>query len=72
MSELHLLPDSPDRMVSSPEHQEKLRTIWQEIEERHREELMSAGVLRCWSIRRKMNAEYRREAAKISPSQYAV
>jgi predicted RNA-binding protein (virulence factor B family) len=72
MMEMRVIPDGPERMVISQEHRETLERLWMEIEDKYQVELRSSGVIRRWSIRRKMKSEYRRAVAKTTPSRYAL
>jgi hypothetical protein len=59
-------------MVHSPEHQLRLAEIRESIESRFADELKSAGIIRGWLLRRKMQAAMARERSQIEPSDLAL
>ncbi len=67
-----IIVDSPERMVSSPEHQARVAEIRKMIELQFADEHNAAGIIRRWLIRRKIEAAIACERRKIEPSDQAL
>lgn len=67
-----ILPDSPERLVQSEEHRERLRMLRLDIEQRFSDRLARSGLLARWLLRRQMRNEFQREAERLRPSSRSV
>jgi hypothetical protein len=67
-----IVADGHERMKSCGDFQPRLLELRAEIQARHAEELMQAGFFRRILIRRRIEAEFRRERMDIEPSKYSL
>jgi hypothetical protein len=67
-----ILPDSPSRMVNSPEFRQKCQEIRNQVLSKFEEESSRASFLkRCW-LKWRAERLVSLEIRKISPSDYAI
>lgn len=68
MSDSRFLPDGRERLLSDPAMRAELARARAEIEERYRPLLAEASLLERFRLRRRMQAEIRREEDRRVPS----
>jgi len=67
-----IIPDSPERMVSSPEQRARVAEIREMIELQYANEMNKGGIVRRWVIRWKIESAVLSEQRKIEPSDLAL
>ena len=67
-----LMADGKERMLANDEVQSRLRDLHAAIRAKHAEDLEQAGFFHSILIRRRIEAEFRKERRKIEPSKYSL